>query len=412
MSLRLPQGFRAAGVYSGVKRNASKLDLSLVVSDRPAVAAGVYTKNLVCAAPVKLDRERTPSESIRVVAINSGCANACTGEQGDDDARQMAAWAAEAVGARPEQALVMSTGVIGSMLPMEKIRAGIAAAARELGDDERSLENAARGIMTTDTVPKLRGREITIAGIPTRVTGIAKGAAMIGPNMGTMLSLVMTDAAVRVEDAQAALIDAVDESFHCISVDGHMSTNDTVVLLANGAAHLGESLRDSHSAVSERLPNLEGKALDDFRATLLEVCEDLAQAIPADGEGATHLITVEVHGCRTRQDALRISKTIADSPLVKTAIAGADPNWGRIVSAAGYAGVEFDPSKVTLHLNGLLLYERGAPVDFKPDAAAKSIAADRDTSIVLILEEGKACARFWTTDLTAEYVRLNADYHT
>ncbi|MCI0335799.1 MAG: bifunctional ornithine acetyltransferase/N-acetylglutamate synthase, partial [Planctomycetes bacterium] len=159
-------------------------------------------------------------------------------------------------------------------------------------------------------------------------------------------------------------------------------------------------------------PPLSGKAVEDFRTTLFEVCEDLAQAIPADGEGATHLITVEVHGCRSRADALQISKTIADSPLVKTAIAGADPNWGRIVSAAGYAGVAFDPSRVTLHLNGLLLYERGSPVDFNPDSVSKSIAADRDTSIVLLLEEGKASARFWTTDLTAEYVRLNADYHT
>jgi glutamate N-acetyltransferase/amino-acid N-acetyltransferase len=398
---RLPFGYRAAGVYAGVKRNASKLDLTLVVSDRPAVGVGVYTKNLVCAAPVKLDRERTPSESIRVVAINSGVANACTGNQGDKDARQMAAWAAAACDAQPEQALVMSTGVIGTMLPMEKIQAGIEAAAALLGDDAASLENAARGIMTTDTVPKIRGREVTIGGSVTRITGIAKGAAMIGPNMSTMLSLVLTDAALRIPDAQAALVDAVDESFHCISVDGHMSTNDTVILLANGAAHASRSPTP-----------LEGKALADFRATLFEVCEDLAQSIPADGEGATHLVTVEVHGCRSREDALRISKTIADSPLVKTAIAGADPNWGRIVSAAGYAGVPFDPAKVTLHLNGLLLYERGSPVDFDADAAAQSIAADRDTSIVVLLEEGSASARFWTTDLTAEYVRLNADYHT
>jgi glutamate N-acetyltransferase/amino-acid N-acetyltransferase len=413
MSIRLPTGYRAAGVYSGVKRSDAKLDLSLVVSDRPAVAAGVYTKNLVCAAPVKIDRERTPSDSIRVVAINAGVANACTGDQGDADARQMAAWAAEACGAKAEQALVMSTGVIGAMLPMEKIQAGIRAAADKLGDDAQSLENAARGIMTTDTRPKICGREVTIGGLATRVTGIAKGAAMIGPNMATMLSLVMTDAALRKQDAQSALVDAMEESFHCISVDGHMSTNDTVILLANGAAgaHVGESLRDSHSRLGETRP-LEGKALEDFRTTLFEVCEDLAQSIPADGEGATHLITVEVHGCRSRADALQIGKTIADSPLVKTAIAGADPNWGRIVSAAGYAGVHFDPSKVTLYLNGLLLYERGAPVDFNADSVAKSIAADRDTSIVLILEEGKACARFWTTDLTAEYVRLNADYHT
>jgi glutamate N-acetyltransferase/amino-acid N-acetyltransferase len=406
MSLRLPQGYRAAGVCCGVKRSG-KLDLALVVSDRPAVAAGVYTKNLVCAAPVCVDRERTPSDSIRVVAINSGNANACTGEQGIADARQMAAWAAEAVGAAPEQALVMSTGVIGTMLPLDKIRNGIQAAARELGSDEASLQRAAEGIMTTDTVPKLRGRELVIGGVPTRITGIAKGAAMIGPNMSTMLSLIMTDAALRVSDAQAALVAAVDESFHCISVDGHMSTNDTVVLLANGAAGA-----PSPQGAGDGNAPLSGKGLDDFRTTLLEVCEDLAQSIPADGEGATHLITVEVHGCRSRQDALRIGKTIADSPLVKTAIAGADPNWGRIVSAAGYAGVPFDPSKVSLHLNGLLLYERGAPVGFNPEAVSKSIAATRDTSVMLILEEGKACARFWTTDLTAEYVRLNADYHT
>jgi glutamate N-acetyltransferase/amino-acid N-acetyltransferase len=299
----------------------------------------------------------------------------------------------------------MSTGVIGVPLPLEKIRAGIPAAAVQLGDDERSLENAAQGIMTTDTVPKICGREVLIGGVTTRVTGIAKGAAMISPNMGTMLALVMTDAALRPADAQAALVDAVDESFHCISVDGHMSTNDTVILLANGAT----SQRAGSSATSTPL---SGKSLSDFRSTLLEVCEDLAQSIPADGEGATHLITVEVHGCRTRADAMRIAKTIADSPLVKTAIAGADPNWGRIVSAAGYAGVPFDPSKVTLHLNGLLLYERGAPVEFHPQAASDSIASARDTHVVLLLEEGRESARFWTTDLTAEYVRLNADYHT
>jgi glutamate N-acetyltransferase/amino-acid N-acetyltransferase len=246
-------------------------------------------------------------------------------------------------------------------------------------------------------VPKIQVRVVRIGDEEISIVGIAKGAAMIGPNMSTMLALIMTDAALTTADAQAALTDAVDDSFNCISVDGHMSTNDTVLLLANGAAGG---------------PPLAGKSLADFRATLDEVCEDLAQSIPADGEGATHLITVEVHGCQTQSDARQVARTIADSPLVKTAIAGADPNWGRIVSAAGYAGVRFDPSKVTLHVNGLLLYERGCPVDFDADAASKAMAAARDTSIVLILEEGRAAARFWTTDLTAEYVRLNADYHT
>jgi glutamate N-acetyltransferase/amino-acid N-acetyltransferase len=220
---------------------------------------------------------------------------------------------------------------------------------------------------------------------------------MIGPNLATMLAVIMTDARLNVDDAQRLLSDAADESFNCISVEGHTSTNDSLILLANGAAG-GESLT--------------GASLAKFRGTLVEICEDLAQSIPADGEGASHLITVEVHGCRTREDAIQIAKTIADSPLVKTAVAGNDPNWGRIVSAAGYAGVDFDASKVSLHLNGSLLYERGQPAPFNEEAVSAAMAADRNTGIVLLLDEGEQSARFWTSDLTAEYVRLNADYRT
>jgi len=404
---RLPQGYRAAGVYTGVKRNSSRLDLSLIVSDQPAVAAGVYTQNVVCGAPVELDRQRTPSDSIRAVVINSGVANACTGEQGVRDALEMAQRTADICGYGQEEVLVLSTGVIGELLPMDKINPGIAAAAAELASSDVSLINAARGMMTTDTTHKVRGRAIQLGAVTpgsgqqgdgrVLITGIAKGAAMIGPNMATMLGVIMTDAAVSAADAQAGLKDAVDESFNCISVDGHTSTSDSVLLLANGAAGG---------------PVLSGSDLAKFQATLVEVCEDLAQSIPADGEGATHLITVEVHGCENRKDAVTIAKTIADSPLVKTAVAGADPNWGRIVSAAGYAGIAFDPTKVSLLVNGMLLYEHGAPVDFNAAAVSKSIKADRDTGIVLLLDEGTASARFWTTDLTAEYVRLNAEYHT
>jgi len=397
MSDQLPQGFRASGVYSGVKRNTSRLDLSLIVSDRPAVASGVYTQNIVCGAPVELNRQRTPSDSIRAVVINSGVANACTGAQGMRDALEMAAQTATACDLKEDQVLVMSTGIIGELLPMTKIVPGIQAAAEVLGDTEESLINAARGMMTTDTTHKVRSREIELSGGPVRVTGMAKGAAMIGPNMATMLAVILTDAALSVEDARAGLRDAADESFNCISVDGHTSTSDTVLLLANGAAGG---------------PVLSGGDLSKFQATLVEVCEDLAQSIPADGEGATHLVTVEVHGCKDRKDAVKIAKTIADSPLVKTAVAGADPNWGRIVSAAGYAGIAFDPTKVSLLINGMLLYEHGVPVKFDAAAVSTSIKADRDTGIVLLLDEGTASARFWTTDLTAEYVRLNADYHT
>jgi len=397
MADKLPQGFRAAGVYTGVKRNTSRLDLSLIVSDRPAVAAGVYTQNVVCGAPVELNRQRTPSDSIRAVVVNSGVANACTGEQGVRDALAMAEQTAKACQLQEEQVLVMSTGLIGELLPMDKIVPGIGAAAQLLSDSNEAFVNAARGMMTTDTVHKIRSREIVLENGPVTITGIAKGAAMIGPNMATMLAVLMTDATLSIEAARDGLKDAVDESFNCISVDGHTSTSDTVLLLANGAAGG---------------PVLAGNDLAKFQATLVEVSEDLAQSIPADGEGASHLITVEVHGGKNRKEAVTIAKTIADSPLVKTAVAGADPNWGRIVSAAGYAGIAFDPTKVSLLINGMLLYEHGAPVDFDAAAVSESIKADRDTDIVLLLDEGTASARFWTTDLTAEYVRLNADYHT
>ncbi len=397
MADQLPKGFRAAGLYTGVKRNPDKLDLSLIVSEQPCVAAGVFTQNLVFAAPVKLCRERTPSDSIRGVVINSGNANACTGDQGDRDAEAMAAATASAVACQPKQILVLSTGVIGELMPMEKILPGIKAVAGKLAAGADALTAAARGMMTTDTRPKIACRSLTIDGRTISLCGVAKGAAMIGPNLATMLAVVMTDAKLNADDAQRLLHDAADESFNCISVEGHTSTNDSVILLANGAAGG---------------PVLTGEALCKFRGTLVEICEDLAQSIPADGEGATHLITVEVHGCRTRDDAIQIAKTIADSPLVKTAIAGNDPNWGRIVSAAGYAGVDFDASKVCLHLNGSLLYERGQPVRFNGDAVSAAMAADRNTGIVLLLDEGEASARFWTSDLTAEYVRLNADYRT
>ena len=396
MSDQLPLGYQAAGVYSGVKRDAGKLDLSLIVSERPAVAAGVFTKNLVFGAPVKLNRERTPSDSIRAVVINSGVANACTGAQGEEDAHSMATKVAQVCRYDDQQVLVLSTGVIGELLPMGKICAGIEAAAAQLRSDEAALIAAAQGMMTTDTRHKICSREIELDRMMW-ITGVAKGAAMIGPNMATMLSVVMTDAPISIDDAQAGLKDAVDDSFNCISVDGHMSTSDTVLLLANGAAGG---------------PILAGSDLAKFQATLVEVCEDLARSIPADGEGATHLITIEVHGCRTPGEAVEIARTVADSPLVKTAVAGNDPNWGRIVSAAGYAGVAFDPRKVSLLVNGTSLYEHGTPREFDKAAASASIKAERDTSIVLLFEEGEASARFWTTDLTAEYVRLNADYHT
>jgi glutamate N-acetyltransferase/amino-acid N-acetyltransferase len=393
----LPKGFRFAGAYCGIKRNADRFDFSLVVSDFPAVAAGVYTKNLVFAAPVALDRARTPGERFRVVAINSGNANACTGDRGVRDAERMADLAAKACGAVGEQCLVLSTGVIGEYLPLEKITKGVELCAGRLESSESAFIDAARGMMTTDTVHKIAGRTVSFGDRTIQIAGMCKGAAMIAPNMGTMLGLILTDAPLGVRDAQEAIERVVEETFNCVSVDGHMSTNDTVLLLANGAAGG---------------PALSAKELTEFERGLLEVCSELARAIPSDGEGATHLMTIDVSGCASKAAAKVIARSVADSPLVKCAIHGADPNWGRIVSAAGYAGVPFDSGKVGLRLNGYELYRAGAPVAFDAQKVSASIREHRETHVELQFAEGTDRIRVYSSDLTAEYVRLNADYHT
>lgn len=393
----LPRGFKAAGMHCGVKKDASLYDLSLFVSDRPAAAAGVFTTNLVHGAPVKVSRERVPRATARAVVINSGNSNACTGDQGITDARWMTNVVAQQLGCDEEDVLVCSTGVIGRFLPKEKLAAGIPVVAKQLDETPAALENAARGIMTTDTFPKIATRVADIGGRPIRVTGVAKGAAMIAPHMATMLSTILTDAPLAPGDADGLLKHAICRSFNCISVDGHMSTSDTVLLLANGAAG-GAPLTDGDR-------NQLQKLLD-------EVATELSQMIIRDAEGATHFITIDVRGLRTRQEAFKIAKMVAESPLVKTAIHGADPNWGRIVSAAGYAGVKLQESDISLKVNGIPLYKAGAPLPFDPKMASESIRSNRDVTIELDLTLGNESVRFWTSDLTAEYVRLNADYTT
>jgi glutamate N-acetyltransferase/amino-acid N-acetyltransferase len=398
----LPLGFRVAGVHTGVKRNPAKQDLSLIVADGPCAAAGVYTKNLVFAAPVALCRERTPSDDIRAIVLNSGNANACTGERGMQDAYTMGKATAAACDLADEQVLVVSTGIIGEFLPLEKIEPGISQVAGMLDREDASLVAAARGIMTTDTVHKIASTSIEVQGKTVQILGMAKGAAMIGPNMATMLGVVLTDAKLSGELAQTELRQATDQTFNCISVEGHTSTNDTVLLLASGAS--GASISSGEEGDTEDLVA--------FRAGLLQVCTELSRAIPADAEGGSHLIVIEVAGCADEPAARKIAKTVANSALVKTAVTGADPNWGRIVSAAGYSEVAFDPAGVDLHVNGFLLYKSGAPVAFDAEAVSKSIRDTYETSIQLSFTEGNALAHFWTSDLTAEYVRLNAEYHT
>jgi glutamate N-acetyltransferase/amino-acid N-acetyltransferase len=392
----VPIGFRAASVKAGIKPSGLP-DVALLVSDRPCAAAGTFTTNRMCAAPVKWDRRLVPSSSVRAIVVNAGNANAATGAVGDENVRRTASRAAELLGCQAEQVLVASTGVIGHQLPMDKLLGGLAAAAPLLSPDEPSFRDVATAIMTTDTRPKIVSQRTAIGGRAVSLLGVAKGAAMIGPKMATMLAFLLTDAAVAPDDLRAILSEAVELSFNCISVEGHMSTNDTVLLLANGAAGGAP---------------LAGPDLGAFAQLVRESCASLARMIPDDGEGATHLITIDVEGCRTRDDARAIARCVADSPLVKTAIHGADPNWGRIVSAAGYSGVAFEEQDVSLWLNDFPLYKDGAPLPFDDRAVSANLKAERETRIRLVLNHGTASIRFWTCDLTAEYIHLNADYTT
>jgi glutamate N-acetyltransferase/amino-acid N-acetyltransferase len=375
--------------------------LALFVADRPAATAGVFTTNLVCGAPVKVSRARVPRATGRAIVINAGNANACTGERGIADARRMTDVVAKSLNCSAEDVLVCSTGVIGRFLPMDKIEAGIPQAAASLASTPHAFALAARAIMTTDTVPKQATRSAELRGskgtATVRVSGACKGAAMIAPNMATMLCAIMTDADLTPADADAALRASVNQSFNCISVEGHTSTSDSVILLANGAAGIGPLDADSRKR---------------FQMLLDEVCSELATAIIRDAEGATHFITIDVVGSRSRDEAFRIAKAIADAPLVKCAIHGADPNWGRIISAAGYCGIPLREEDLSLTINGLDVYRDGAPLPFDARQASDLIRHQRDTHIELTLKHGDARVRYWTSDLTAEYVRLNSDYTT
>jgi glutamate N-acetyltransferase / amino-acid N-acetyltransferase len=389
----LARGYRYAGVVGGLRSEPGRRDVAVIVSDAPAAAAGVFTQNRVCAAPVQVSRARLPRPDARAVVVCSGNANACTGDQGVRDAERMAELVARDLGCAPEQVLVASTGVIGRPLPMPVLEAAIPQAVRGAKPGAEALNDAAHAILTTDTKIKVSSRpwgEFS-------VTGFAKGAAMIGPNMATMLGFVMTDAPVNPSVLASVLKRAVNNTFNCISVEGHTSTNDTVFLLANGQ---GESLPPS-------------MALESLDEEIHAVCADLAKQIAADAEGANHLITIEVDGCRSDDEARTIAKAIADSALVKTAVFGADPNWGRVVSAAGYSGVQFEERDIRrLWMGDMLLYRDGQPLPFDAAAASGYLRNNREVHFRLRFALGTGRCTFHTCDLTYEYVKLNADYTT
>lgn len=393
-SVTSPAGFRASGVAAGIKANKG-LDLALIVSDRPATAAALFTTNLAPAAPILVSREHLERSggTVRAVVVNSGCANACTGEAGVAVARGMAAETAKLVGCSPIEVLVASTGVIGVDLSLEKVRAALPAAVATLGSDQGP--QAARAIMTTDPFPKEAAVRLLLDGREVRIGGIAKGSGMIEPMMATMLGFLTTDVSVSPPLLDRILRDVVDHTFNAITVDGECSTNDCVMMLANGAS--GVVIDERH--------------VDMFAHALETVCLRLALGIVRGGEGATKLITVTVTGAASAVEAKKAAKAIANSLLVKTAIHGGDPNWGRLVAVSGRAGVAFDLSRAAVTIGSIVLFKDGRPFDEAAPEAAKYLKND-EVHVAVDLGAGAASSTVWTCDLSAEYVRINAEYRT
>ncbi len=389
-------GFRASGVAAAIKYPGRK-DMALLVAERPVAVAAVYTTNKVVAAPVVLDRKRTAVGEAQAVIINSGCANACTGEQGMVDAREMAHAAAGALGIDEQQVLVCSTGVIGVNLPMERIKKGatlaVAALSASGGDD------AAHAIMTTDTVDKQVAVELEIDGKTVVIGGMCKGSGMIEPNMATMLAFITTDAKVHHKALDQALQEAVAVSFNRVVVDGDRSTNDTVILMAGGAA--------GNQVLTPYHPQWQY-----FVDALTTLCLELSKKIVMDGEGATKFVTVRVQGARNQADAEMAVRAIAKSPLVKTSWFGLDPNWGRVMAAVGYSGAEVDDRQVQISYSGSVAYDKGQVADAKGLETLREVMRKRAFDVTVNLNLGEGEETMYTCDFSYDYVKINAEYTT
>ena len=389
-------GIRAAGIHAGIKAPDVK-DVALIVTDAPATAAGVFTKNSVTAAPIWVCRRHLIHRRAQAVIVNSGNANACTGEVGMANAQRMASLTAEQLGITANLVLVSSTGVIGQQLPMDKIEHGIHIAASALSTEGGS--DAAEAIMTTDTHPKAVAVEVEIDGAPVRIGGIAKGSGMIAPNMATMLSYLTTDARINAKTLQTALTRVVDDTYNLLTVDTDQSTNDTVLILATGGAANAE------------IVEAKGENYEAFCAGLQFVCTELVKMLARDGEGATKLLEVVVKGAKNREDAEKAARAVAESPLVKTAVFANDANWGRIMMALGKSGAEFNPYQVDVWLADYQLVKDGMDAGYDEDKATALFAQDPGR-ITIALGAGDAKITMWTCDYSYDYIRINADYRT
>lgn len=396
------KGFLAAGLAAGIKKG-NKKDMAMIYSSTPCMAAGTFTTNLVKASPVKWDQEIVYHQpSAQAVVINSGVANACTGSEGMECCQMTAQEAAKVLNIEPTQVLVASTGVIGQQLPMDQIREGVRNLAPLLSGAREASALAAQAIMTTDTVPKEVAVTVELGGRTVTIGGMCKGSGMIHPNMCTMLSFVTTDAAISREMLQKALSDVVKDTYNMVSVDGDTSTNDTVLLLANGMAENPEITEDC-------------KDYETFKEALLYVNTCLAKKIAGDGEGATALFEVKVVGAENKEQAVTLAKSVITSNLTKAAIFGHDANWGRILCAMGYSGAQFDPDRVDLYFESaagkLQIIENGVAVDYSEEEATR-ILSEKEVTAVADLKAGDAKATAWGCDLTYDYVKINADYRS
>jgi len=395
-------GFRAIGLSAGIKPSGD-VDFALILAQAPCTAAAVFTQNSFKAAPVLYDAALLARNggTLQAIVINAGNANAVTGAQGLADAEQMARLTETTCGLPHDSTFVMSTGIIGHSLPMDNIFAGVKQANQQIQTTagEQGLQ-VAQAIMTTDLVPKEAYQQTEIMGKPAHIGGIAKGSGMIEPNMATMLGVVVTDVAIDTPTLNVALKQAVESTFNAVTVDGDTSTNDTVVILASGQAE------------NTPITNTESDAFRQFTAALTDVCEQLAKAIARDGEGATKLIEIRVTEARSFTEAKQVAKTIANSPLVKTALFGNDPNWGRIFMAAGRSGVELEPAYTSLKLGDLHLVQQGEPLVFDRIAANEWLTNQTEVTLELSLGLGEATATVWTCDFSYKYVEINAEYHT
>ncbi|TCL39516.1 glutamate N-acetyltransferase [Anaerospora hongkongensis] len=391
-----PKGFLAAGVKAGIKQSG-KEDVAVIYSVVPAAAAAVFTTNDMAAAPVILSREHIKGGVLSAIVVNSGCANACTGEQGMADAQEMVKQTAELLSISPQTILVSSTGIIGVTLPMAKVSAGIQQAVSKLSVE--GYDNAMQAIMTTDTFAKTIAYEFKLGGMPVRIAGIAKGAGMIHPNMATMLGYMTTDANISSPLLKQALDKAVSLTFNMITVDGDTSTNDTVCVLANGQA--GNALIDDAADPDYLL----------FAEALQSVCRYLAQQVVRDGEGATKFLEITVKGALSFEQGKKAAMSIAKSPLVKTAFFGQDPNWGRILCAVGYSGSNVQPARTSLAIGGVTIVEAGLGARYD-EALLRKVMSEKDITVVVDLGLGQEEATVWTCDFSYEYVKINGEYHT